>query len=477
MIIFHTIFPDPYRLYVYLTDNMPVFFPGDVIVEVEGKRGEVHETIESIVSYLGDFEVDGRMMSELRAGKVICSPFFEKVACGAYSGVKPRRKFMIKESTRIPLAYFDYFIGKKGEAIKKIWESSPTASVYFDTFTAKEVYICIEGECDSEVEDAKDALEELIPKDKKIVDGKHVFEGMFCMEGGFDIEEAYGWPTPEEEEKDNIMHEGRGTTIFGFIYMDVKDNYPKLIMASDSRSTERSTGRVFDRSEKFLKMGNVVVLMAGSRQQCKKIARDVAQDKSIPSSANFEVIIDAFERRMKEPSDSQPFFVVGCLSSECPRVVALSPGQRLKKRFAGAAFAAHGSGSPYAQTELFKRFNNVQMTLVKKPFSNHKVSIPLLKTSEALSFAKEAMAYAWEKDSHTGGEFCNVFISKRVGGEMVWEAIHLNFKEMVDAWRRKEMAAAAAAAKKKKEAEMGRFSFGQGSRAQKRKHSCLEEIC
>ncbi|VFQ80505.1 unnamed protein product [Cuscuta campestris] len=204
MIIFHTIFPDPYRLYVYLTDNMPVFFPGDVIVEVEGKRGEVRETIESIVSYLGDFEVDGRMMSELRAGKVLHSPFFEEVACGAYSGVKPRRKFMIKESTRIPLAYFDYFIGKKGEAIKKIWKSSPTASVYFDTFTAKEVYICIEGESDSDVEDAKDALEELIPMDRRIIDGKPVFEGMLCMEVGFDMAEAYDWSPPEEEEEDEF---------------------------------------------------------------------------------------------------------------------------------------------------------------------------------------------------------------------------------------------------------------------------------
>ncbi|VFQ80532.1 unnamed protein product [Cuscuta campestris] len=161
LIILYTIKSDnPCQLTMYLTDNISVFFPGDVIIDVEGNRKHVHARIESIVPYLVEFAVDESMMSEFKAGNGI-RPSYPKIYTPgkAPSCVKAQRDSMVHESTEIPLSYIDYLIGEDGTNIKMIWKSSPTASVSLNPFTLKEVIISIEGEGDLEVEDAQNAIE------------------------------------------------------------------------------------------------------------------------------------------------------------------------------------------------------------------------------------------------------------------------------------------------------------------------------
>ncbi|VFQ99543.1 unnamed protein product [Cuscuta campestris] len=185
LIILYTIKSNPCRLKLYLTDNISVFCPGDVIVDVEGSRGHVRNMIASIVPYLETFEVDETMMSEFKAGNGI-RPSYREIHAPekTFSGVKAQREYMVCDHKRIPLSYIDYLIGKDGANIKNIWKSSPAASVYLKTFTLKEVIISIEGECYLDAKDAEIAMEDLIPEDEKI-DGELVFEAMMQAQVGY----------------------------------------------------------------------------------------------------------------------------------------------------------------------------------------------------------------------------------------------------------------------------------------------------
>ncbi|VFQ63039.1 unnamed protein product [Cuscuta campestris] len=188
LIILNTIKSCPWRLTIYLTDNMPVFFPGDVIVDVEVNfplPGDVLNHMESVVSDLGELAIDDCMKSKFKSGKNIRPSYREISAPGKSSSkVKPRREYAIWQFRRIPLSYIDHIIGEDGANLEKIWKSSP-ASVYLETATAKEVVISILGESYKEIKAAKEVMEELIPDDKKIdEEGGRVFEGMFEVEGG-----------------------------------------------------------------------------------------------------------------------------------------------------------------------------------------------------------------------------------------------------------------------------------------------------
>ncbi|VFQ80509.1 unnamed protein product [Cuscuta campestris] len=175
LIILYTLKSHPHSLNMYLTGNMAAFFPGDVIVNVEGDREYVHKTVESVVSYLGEFGVDESTMLELKIGKGIRSSYQGMcVPEKTYSDVKAEGEFMARKCLRIPLSCIDDLIGKDGaNIIKKIGESSPEVYVSLETFTLREVIIHIEGKCYSDVEVVVDVMEGLIRDQKK--DAQFVF--------------------------------------------------------------------------------------------------------------------------------------------------------------------------------------------------------------------------------------------------------------------------------------------------------------
>ncbi|VFQ80539.1 unnamed protein product [Cuscuta campestris] len=199
LIILYTMKPHPSRLSVYLSGNMTGFFPGDVIVDVSGRRDCVLETVDSVVSYLGEFGVEESMKSELNSRNCI-----RPSNHGACVPEKAERKSstecsLFHDFTRIPLRYTEDLIGKDGANMKKIRESCPEASVYLETFTLKQVVVSVKGKCYLDVKGAEDVLEGLIPDEKK--DGEYVFEGMFRMTALWDTEAEMDDDSFEEEEE------------------------------------------------------------------------------------------------------------------------------------------------------------------------------------------------------------------------------------------------------------------------------------
>lgn len=182
LIILYTMKPHPRKLKVYLTGNMAGFFPGDVIVDVRGRRDCVHETVDSVVSYLGEFGVEESMMSELNSRNGSRPSNHGTCVPGkTYSDVKAERESSLFHDFRqIPLRYTEDLIGKDGANMEKIRESSPEASVYLETFTLRQVIVNVVGECYLDVKGAEDVMEGLIPDEKK--DGENVFEAMYRNE-------------------------------------------------------------------------------------------------------------------------------------------------------------------------------------------------------------------------------------------------------------------------------------------------------
>ncbi|VFQ99558.1 unnamed protein product [Cuscuta campestris] len=152
LIILYTLKSHPRSLNMYLTGNMAAFFPGDVIVNVEGDREYVHKTVESVVSYLGEFGVDESTMLELKIGKGIRSSYQGMcVPEKTYSDVKAEGEFMHTVQSLSPswsVAICGLVTG----------ESSPEVYVSLETFTLKEVIIHIGGKRYSDVEVAVDVM-------------------------------------------------------------------------------------------------------------------------------------------------------------------------------------------------------------------------------------------------------------------------------------------------------------------------------
>ncbi|VFQ80536.1 unnamed protein product [Cuscuta campestris] len=224
LIILHSIKSRPWTLTIYLIDSLSVLFPGDVIVDVEvSNPARICDGMKSVLRDLREFGVDESMMSKFKTGNYICPSYHEisapgngksssmmsKFKTGNYicpsshkisapgngkssSMMKPPKEYAILEFKRIPLSFIDYIIGEDGANLGKIWKSSQ-AFVYLQTHSAKEVVINIVGETYEVTKDSKDAMEELIPNDKKIYGEARAFEAMFQRE----LEE---YPSSDGEE-------------------------------------------------------------------------------------------------------------------------------------------------------------------------------------------------------------------------------------------------------------------------------------
>ncbi|VFQ59038.1 unnamed protein product [Cuscuta campestris] len=159
LIIFDTLKSYPCNINIYLTDNMSVFSPGGVIVDIEGESEDVREAALLILSDLREFGIDEKMLLEFKAGDGIRPSSYEISSFGfAYLGLRAPRRREIIHSRRIPLLYIDYIMGKDGANLDNIFKSSPT-SVILKKFSLKEVLIYIVGESVTEVKAAEKVME------------------------------------------------------------------------------------------------------------------------------------------------------------------------------------------------------------------------------------------------------------------------------------------------------------------------------